>query len=66
MKTYTELELVEILVSNNNGIMKMIDNKEFRIEGKEVVCYRKNMIFPDKELSRNSFEFVIAQAKGLV
>ena len=63
-ETYTQREVVELLVQNNNEVMKMLgENKTFVIEGNEVVCYRIGYFFPKKELSRNSFNYVINQVK---
>ena len=60
---FTKREVVELLVQNNNAVMKMLgDNKLFVIEGDEVLCYR-NRILGKKELSRYSFDYVIDQVR---
>ena len=62
MKTiYTSREVIQLLVDNNNKIMKMIDNKYFKIEGNNIVTYRKRLILPDREISRYTFDEVIDQ-----
>ena len=57
---YTTREVVQLLVNNNNMAMKLLgDNKEFVIEGEEVVCYRRRVMLPNKELNRYSFKYII-------
>ena len=59
---YTKKEVIKMLVSENNTYMRAIgDNKEFVIEGEEVVCYRVRRFFPNSELSRESFDFCILE-----
>jgi len=60
-KEFSKLEVVQMLVNNNNKIMKLIDSKIFVIEGEEVVCYRKRIVFPNQELSRHSFDYTISE-----
>ena len=56
--TFTKLEVIQLLVKNNNDIMKLIDDKIFKIEGEEVVVYRKGY-FRKIELNRYSFDYII-------
>lgn len=61
--TYTKREVVQLLISNNNMIMRLLgDNKVFSIDGEEVICTRVSRFLPNRELSRHSFDFIIAEA----
>ncbi len=56
---YSLKEVMQILAKNNTATMKIIgDNKEFVVEGSEVLCYRRNLVFPDKVLNTYSFKYV--------
>lgn len=65
MKTYTQLEVVQILVSNNNKVLKMVGDhdKFFIIEGEKVMCKRKRLFgMPAKILNEYTFDYVIEEA----
>jgi hypothetical protein len=55
---YSKLEVMETVARQGTKFMELLrDNKYFIVEGEEIVCYRKNLLFSDKELSRSSFEY---------
>jgi len=58
--TYSKREVIKLLVANNNKIMKLIDNKQFKIVGDAVVTYRKGF-FTDKEISRYTFDEILEE-----
>ena len=58
--TYSKREVIQLLVANNNKIMKLIDNKQFRIVGDAVITYRKGF-FTDKEINRYTFDEIIKE-----
>ena len=61
---YTQKEVVQLLVNNNNYIMKLLgESKYFVIEKEEVVTYRRTLFLKDRELSRYSFDYIIKEAK---
>lgn len=63
-KTYTELEVIELLVSNNNHIMELMDpSKYFVIEDNEVHTYKLRLLFADKLINTCSFAEIIQQAR---
>ena len=58
------LEVIELLVSNNNQIMKLIDDsKYFVIEDDKVVTYKRRMFRRDTPISTYSFDEIIHRAK---
>jgi hypothetical protein len=62
---FTKCEVVEILVSNNNKVLKLVGDhdKFFVIEGDMVICKRKRMFgFPPKILNEYTFDYVIREA----
>lgn len=62
-ETYTKLEVVELLVSNNNHIMQLIaTSKYFVIEDELVKTYRKRFFISDEVISKYTFDEVINQA----
>ena len=62
---YTKLEVIEILVSNNNQVIKLIDkSKYYAIEDNMVRCYRKRKVLKDTLLSEYTFDYCIKQALG--
>ena len=63
-ETYTELEVIELLVSNNNHIMELIDHsKYFVIVGNEVHAYQRRLLSADKLIATYSFVEVLSQAR---
>lgn len=65
MKIYTQLEVIELLVSNNNQIMELIyKEKYFKIVGDKVLTYKKRYLLGDYVVSEKTFEEIIAEAKG--
>lgn len=63
--TFTKREVVEILVANNNKVLKLVGDytKIFVIEGDRVVCKRKRSFgLGYKVLSESSFDYVIQEA----
>lgn len=63
-ETYTELEVIELLVSNNNHIMKLIDSsKYFVVEDNEVHTYTRRLLFADKLIRTYSFAEILHQAR---
>lgn len=66
MRTYTQREVVEILVANNNKVLKLVGDydKYFVIEGKKVLCKRKSLFARDKILNEYTFDYVIEDARS--
>jgi hypothetical protein len=64
-ETYTKKQVAEILVSNNNKVLKLIgdNDKFFVIEGDRVICKRKRMFgMSPKILNEYTFDYVIEEA----
>jgi hypothetical protein len=65
-EVYSKREVVELLILNNNNVMKLLDdNKRFKIiledGGEVVICERVRAIFPNSRLSTYTFDEVIQQ-----
>lgn len=63
--TFTKREVAEILVSNNNKVLKLVGDhdKFFVIEGDMVICKRKRMFgMAPKVLNEYTFDCVIREA----
>jgi len=63
--TFTKRQVVEILVANNNKVLKLVGDhdKFFVIEGDSVICKRKRMFgMAPQILGEYSFDYVIQEA----
>ena len=63
-ETYTQLEVIELLVSNNNRVMELIDpSKYFVIKDNEVHTYKRRLLVANKLINSYSFAEVLRQAR---
>ncbi|MEW5833016.1 MAG: hypothetical protein AB1763_09295 [Campylobacterota bacterium] len=62
-RVFTKREVVEILVANNNKVLKLVDpDKYFVIEEENVLCKRKSLFTRDKVINEYTFDYVIEEA----
>ena len=66
---YSTIEVIQMLVNYGNKTMELLkDNKEFVInhDSEKVECWRRKKIFKDELLSSYNFDYIIAEAGGIL
>ena len=68
IRTYTKVEVVQMLVSNMNEVMQLIDkSKIFKINyNNETVETFKSGFFGKTIITTNTFDYVIKEAGGKI